>query len=143
MSAMSIDIESARKLVSPFYDLLNRPAGKAVAATMKDIAADSWRSYASETASKSRDEFVAQVIGFGKLIPDLAWTIAEVLVAGDRIVVRSEASGTPAGEFLGAPHTGRSFRIMTIDIHTVQGGKLTVAHHVEDWASALRQLAGK
>lgn len=32
---------------------------------------------------------------------------------------------------------------MTIDIHTVRDGKLAVAHHVEDWAGALRQLAGK
>ena len=66
-----------------------------------------------------------------------------MLLSGDRIIVRSEASGTPAGEFFGVPHSGRSFKIMTIDIHTVKDGKLVVAHHVEDWASALRQLAGK
>jgi predicted ester cyclase len=140
---MSIDINIAKEMVLPFYDLLNQPGTKAVAATMQKLAADDWRSYAGETVSKGRDEFVAQVIGFGKLIPDLAWSIKEILVAGDRIVVRSEASGTPAGELFGMPHTGRSFRIMAIDIHTVRDGKLTVAYHVEDWASALRQLAGK
>jgi hypothetical protein len=32
---------------------------------------------------------------------------------------------------------------MTIDIHTVRDGKLIAAHHVEDWASALRQLAAQ
>jgi hypothetical protein len=31
---------------------------------------------------------------------------------------------------------------MTIDIHTVMDGKLVAAHHVEDWASAIRQLSG-
>jgi predicted ester cyclase len=140
---MSIDINVAKEMVLPFYDLLNQPGTKAVAAAMQKLAADDWRSYAGESASKSREEFVAQVIRFGKLIPDLAWSIKEVLVAGDRIIVRSEASGTPAGEFFGVPHTGRGFRIMAIDIHTVRNGKLTVAYHVEDWASALRQLAGK
>ena len=138
-----MNINVARELVTPFYDLLNVPSTKAVAATMQRIASDDWRSWAGETASKSRDEFVAQVIGFGKALPDLAWSIKEVLVAGDRIIVRSEASGTPAGELFGMPHTGRSFRIMTIDIHTVKDGKLVAAHHVEDWAGALRQLAGK
>jgi hypothetical protein len=32
---------------------------------------------------------------------------------------------------------------MTIDVHTTRDGKLLAAHHVEDWAGALRQLAGK
>lgn len=133
----------ARSLIAPFYDALNNPAAKDVAALVTSVAAPEWRSYASETQSKSREEFIAQAIGFGKLIPDLAWTIKEVLVAGDRIVVRSEATGTPAGDFFGVPHTGRSFRIMTIDIHTVADGRLVAAHHVEDWAGAIRQLSGR
>ena len=43
---------------------------------------------------------------------------------------------------MGVPHGGRRFAVMTIDIHTVEDGKLVRAHHVEDWASALRQLKG-
>jgi len=135
--------EAARALIAPFYDVLNRPAQKNVAESVQSVTVEGWRSYASETMSKSRQEFIAQVSGFGKLIPDLSWDIKEVLVAGDRIIVRSEASGTPAGEFFGVPHSGRSFKVMAIDIHTVKDGKLVRAHHVEDWASALRQLAGK
>ncbi len=140
---MSSDSERAREVIQPFYDLLNQPGTKSVAATMQRIAADDWRSYAGEGVSKSREEFVAQVIGFGKAIPDLSWKVQEVLVAGDRIVVRSEATGTPAADLFGVPHWGRSFRIMTIDIHTVRAGKLAVAYHVEDWATALRQLSGR
>jgi predicted ester cyclase len=56
--------------------------------------------------------------------------------------VRSEASGTPAGDFMGVPHGGKRFSVMTIDIHTVEGNTLVRAHHVEDWAGALRQLKG-
>ena len=44
---------------------------------------------------------------------------------------------------MGVPHGGKKFQIMTIDIHTVKDGKLIAAHHVEDWAGAIRQLAGK
>ncbi len=135
--------ETARALIAPFYDVLTRPSQKNVAAIVSEIAVPEWRSYAGETVSKGREEFIAQVIGFGRAIPDLVWDVKEVLVSGDRIIVRSEASGTPAGDFFGVPHSGRSFKIMTIDIHTVKDGKLVTAHHVEDWASALRQLAGK
>ena len=86
---------------------------------------------------------MAQVTGFGKLIPDLTWDVKEVLVAGDRVIVRSEASGTPQGPFFGVPLGGKSFQIMTIDVHTVSDGKLVTAHHVEDWAGAIRQLTAK
>lgn len=138
-----MNTDSARSLIDPFYDALNRPSTKDVAALVAGVAAPGWRSYSSETQSKGREEFIAQAIGFGKLIPDLTWTIKEILVAGDRIVVRSEASGTPAGELFGVPHSGRGFSIMTIDIHTVKDGQLIAAHHVEDWAGALRQLSGR
>ena len=40
---------------------------------------------------------------------------------------------------MGVPHGGKSFRIMSIDIHTVKDGKLQRAYHVEDWIGAARQ----
>lgn len=133
----------ARELIAPFYDALNRPADKDVAALVRGATTPEWRSYSGETVYKGREELIQQVNGFGKLIPDLAWIVREVLVDGDRIVVRSEASGTPVGPLFGVPPSGRAFHIMTIDIHTVKEGKLDVAHHVEDWASALAQLSGR
>ena len=135
-----LTIEHARAVVAPFYDALNQPASKNVRALIESAAAPDWRSFAGEAASKSREEFIQQVIGFGKLIPDLAWHIKEVFVDGDRIIVRSEARGTPAGDFMGVAHSGKSFAIMTLDVHAVAAGKLVRAHHVEDWASAIRQL---
>jgi predicted ester cyclase len=135
--------ETARAIVAPFYDALNHPADKDVAALVEGAAVAEWRSFSADGVSKSRDEFIQQVKGFGKIIPDLAWTVAEVLADGDKIVVRSEASGTPAGDFFGVPHGGKSFRIMTIDLHTVRDGKLVTAHHVEDWAGAVRQLSAR
>ena len=139
----ALNKDAARALIAPFYDALNRPATKDVNALTNAVLAPDWRSFSGETASKSRDEFVQQVIGFGKAIPDLTWTIKEVVTDGSRIVVRSEASGTPAVALFGVPHGGKSFSIMTIDIHTVRSGKLAVAHHVEDWAGAVRQLSAK
>jgi predicted ester cyclase len=135
--------DQARKVVAPFYDMLNKPATKDLKALGESAMAPQWRSYAGENTFKGREEFIAQVGGFGKAIPDLAWEIKEVFVDGNRIIVRSEASGTPTGPFFGVPHGGKSFRIMTIDIHTVQDGKLVAAHHVEDWAGAIRQLSAK
>jgi len=140
-SAMST--AEARKLVEPFYSMLNQPASKDLKALSEQVLAPDWKSYSSETDFKGRDGFVAQVGGFGKLIPDLKWDIKDVLVDGKRIIVRSEASGTPVGPFFGVSPTGKSFKIMTIDIHTIKDGRAIAAHHVEDWAGALRQLSAK
>jgi hypothetical protein len=41
------------------------------------------------------------------------------------------------------PHTGKSFSIMSMDIHTIQGGHIQTTYHLEDWAGALRQLTGQ
>ncbi len=135
--------DAARRAVAPFYEMLNKPATKDLKALAEASMAADWRSYSGDKAFKGREEFVAQVTGFGKLIPDLTWDVKEVLVAGDRVIVRSEASGTPQGPFFGVPLGGKSFQIMTIDVHTVSDGKLVTAHHVEDWAGAIRQLTAK
>ena len=134
--------DDARSIIAPFYDALNAPASKDVRALVERIASPDWRSFSGEGVSKGREEFIQQVTGFGRLIPDLAWEIKQVIADGDTIVVRSEASGTPVADLMGAPHTGKRFAIMTIDIHTLVAGKLVRADHVEDWAGAFRQLKG-
>lgn len=45
--------------------------------------------------------------------------------------------GTPAGELFGVPHTGKSFKIMAIDIQTIKDGKIAQTFHMENWLSAL------
>ena len=45
---------------------------------------------------------------------------------------------------MGVPTDGtKSFKILTIDMHTVKDGKILETHHVEDWATAMRQLKPK
>jgi predicted ester cyclase len=134
---------SARSLLSPVYEALTRPGTRDVRALLESALAPEWLSYGSAGPPKTREEFVQQVTGFGRAIPDLAFEVIDVIVDGEKVVVRSEATGTPAGDFMGVPHSGRSFRIMTIDIHTVREGKSIAVHHVEDWATAMRQLAAK
>lgn len=131
----------ARAVIAPFYDALNKPSGKDVAGLLSKATGPGYQSCSgNEGPCNSADKVAAAMSGFGKAIPDLQWEVKEVLLAGNKIIVRGEATGTPAGEFFGVPHTGKSFRTMSIDIHTVEGGKITRSHHVEDWASALRQL---
>ena len=76
-------------------------------------------------------------------IPDLKWEIKEVLISGNHVIVRGEATGTPAGEMMGTPTNGKSFKLMSLDLHTIEGNKIARTYHVEDWQGAFRQVAQK
>jgi predicted ester cyclase len=134
------------KVVESFYaKLLTAGASEDLAADAEQILAADWTSIGDYSGKeKDRDTFVKQLVGFMQLMPDMTWKIEEMIVSGDRFVVRGRASGTPKGPFFGVdPPSGKTFEIMTIDIHTVQDGKIVNTYHVEDWAGALGQLRAK
>ena len=115
-------------------------AGKDAAAVMDKVLADGFQSIGSAD-TKTKQQLIGQIQFFHKLVPDLRWDIQELMTCGNQVVVRSIASGTPNGDFMGVPTTGaRKFPIMTIDIHRVERGQIQSVHHLEDWATALRQL---
>ena len=136
--AMSAD--EARSIVQPFYDFLSNPNDGVAANAARAKFDPDWQSYYSDNGSKGLDQTIKAIAGFGNAIPDLTWTIKDIKIAGDTVIVRGEATGTPAGELFGIPHSGNSFRIMSIDMHTVKDGKIVKSYHIEDWAGAMRQL---
>ena len=135
--------QAALAVVAPFYDGLNAAPGKDVVSVLRQATAPEWVSCGTNDVCGPREQVIAAIAGRHKAIPDLKWEIKEVLVSGNRVTVRGEATGTPAGEFMGAPHSGKSFKLMSIDVHTLQGGKMVRSYHVEDWIGAVRQLTAK
>ena len=130
--------------VQVFYDLLSNPGSKEQAAAFQDVTSEDWVSIGDYSGkSKSRDAFLGQMGGFAKLMPDLKWNVEAMHEAGDVVTVRSRATGTPVAPFFGVDGEGRSFDILTIDIHELEGGKIVRTYHVEDWAGGLQQLSGK
>jgi predicted ester cyclase len=136
-----ISAEAARERVAPFYKALNAEFAKDSAELIRQSTAPQWVSCRGNDTCNSRDEVIAGVGQRLKSVPDLKWEIKEVLVSGNQVTVRGEATGTPAGEFMGAPHSGKSFKLMSIDVHTLEGGKMIRSYHIEDWIGAVRQLA--
>jgi predicted ester cyclase len=139
-------MQDLKPLVRTFYDscLTVSPSADVsqVARVMGELLADDFRSInAAETKSKA--QLIGQVQFFWKLIPDLVWAPEELLQDDNKVVVRSQATGSPRGEFMGLTLDGsRSFRIMTIDIHTLVGTRIHQVHHLEEWTTAIKQLKG-
>jgi predicted ester cyclase len=132
----------ARVIIAPLYKNFSVPQGDVTENVRAGTTTD-WKSCVNDTGCRGQEESIKAFTGLAKMIPDLKLTIKEIITSGNKIIVRSEMSGTPAGEFFGVPHTGKSFKVMTIDIHTVKNGKLSYTNHLEDWAGALGQLRAK
>jgi predicted ester cyclase len=130
--------------VQTFYDLLSNPGSESHTAAFVESTSATWESVGDYSGkNKPRDAFLGQVGFFAKLIPDLEWSVQSMHQDGDFVTVRSRATGTPTGPFFGVDGQGRSFDILTIDIHELADGVIIRTYHVEDWASALQQLSGR
>lgn len=144
-SAQGLTDAQARAIIAPWYSLFNVASRGDVKVVQEQILTDDYESCSGYLPGEcwGRDTSVKVVGGFAKSIPDMTFEIKEVLVASDRVVVRGEVSGTPASDLFGVPLTGKSFKIMTIDIQTIEGGKIARTYHMENWLSALGQLRAK
>jgi steroid delta-isomerase-like uncharacterized protein len=72
--------------------------------------------------------------------PDLKVAIQDILQDGNKVIVRSEITGTQNGPFMGFSAKNRKLAIQAIDIHDFKDGKIARTCHTEDWLTGLHQL---
>jgi steroid delta-isomerase-like uncharacterized protein len=76
----------------------------------------------------TRDGFRQFISAFFAGLPDIHYTIEDVLADGDKVAVRLTAQGTQRGEFMGIPATGKQATWGEMHIGRMQDGKI-----VEHW----------
>ena len=135
---------SLKELVLPFYEkALTVNTETNPAAVLYDLLDDDFISYGT-IENKNSEQLIDQLGFFWKMIPDLVWAPQEIIESGNQVIVRSKITGTPnspEGKFFGVPTDGsKSFETMSIDIHTIENGKILKVNHIEDWATALKQM---
>jgi len=109
---------------------------------LEKVLADGFESHNGQEV-KNKETLIKQVIYFWQLMPDLKWEPHEKIVDGNKCVIRSVATGSPKGNFMGLELDGsKSFKIDTIDIHTIENSQIVKIYHLEDWATAIKQLKG-
>lgn len=131
--------------VRAFYsDILSDPASSTEARYYELFSPDVI-SIPNPPAGPGAQGMLDTVAFLGQVVPDLSWVPQEVIELEDgRFVVRGLATGTPIGPFFGVdPATGRSFEIMSIDIVTLEAGRVVQIYHLEDWTSAIAQLTAE
>src|ERR1700726_5219996 len=118
--------EQARAAIAPWYSLFNVASRGDVKAIQEQILTEDYESCAGYLPGEcwGRETSIKVVSNFASTVPDMKFEIREVLVAGDRVIVRGEVAGTPSGELFGVPHSPHRFRLLAVDIQTIRDGKI-------------------
>jgi steroid delta-isomerase-like uncharacterized protein len=92
------------------------------------------------TDPRGRGAGMKLLVSLTTVFPDLEIEIKDMIQEGNRVVVRSEITGTQAATFLGFPSKNRKISIQAIDIHEFEDGKIVHTWHSEDWLTGVRQM---
>ena len=134
-AARAADLEANKTLVRSFIDeVMNK---RQLDAVDRYLAPDFIEHNPNLPQGRDgRKQFVAAVLaGFS----DYRGEIVEILAEGDKVVVRTQWSGTQDGPFLGLPPSGNKVRFSTADFFRIANGK--VAEHWDVVDSLPRAVA--
>jgi len=73
-------------------------------------------------------------------LPDLRFTIQEMISEGDKVVVSWILSGTHQGEFYGIAPTNKKVSVEGITIHQIENGKILESNASWDRLGMMRQV---
>jgi len=78
--------------------------------------------------------------GFWSAFPNMHNEVKDMVVEGDKAVVRLVITGTQLGEFQGIPPTGKELSLVAIDISQYEDGKVKEEWSEFNMLSMLQQL---
>ncbi len=88
--------------------------------------------------------FEKGVLRWREIFPDFRAHVEEMLIVdADRVVTRVTYTGTQVLPWAGLPATGKSTRVIGIDIFRLSDGKITELWHSADHLELAIQLGGK
>lgn len=90
------------------------------------------------------EAFKGAVTSWHRIFPDFTATVEELIPVGeDRVVSRVTYTGTQKLPWAGLPETGRSFKVVGIDVFRVSEGRIVELWHSVDHYDMAYQLGGK
>jgi steroid delta-isomerase-like uncharacterized protein len=73
-------------------------------------------------------------------IPDLHYTILDLVIAEDKVTAYVRMTGTHRGDLFGMPATGRSIDVRQMQIEWIRDGRICEHWRITDDLTLLRQL---
>src|SRR6202795_5301134 len=97
-SAQNLSEAQARAVIAPWYSLFNVASRGDVKTIQEQVLTTDYESCSGYLPGEcwGRETSIKVVGNFASSIPDMKFDIKEVLVAGDRVIVRGDVTGTRA-----------------------------------------------
>ncbi len=73
-------------------------------------------------------------------MPDVKWTVEEIIAEGDKVMVRFTMNGTQTQPFMGMPATCKPIKVTAMNIYELKDGRIIREHGLPDLFSMLIQL---
>ncbi len=87
-----------------------------------------------------REGLAAMFRGYRSAFPDMALSVQDILVDGDKTVLDFSLRGTHRGDFMGIAASGRPFEIRGVVISRFRDGKIAEEWELMDVMGLLQQL---
>ncbi len=130
-------MDTYKQDVTLFYEAFN----KNDPALFDSILSESWVDIPMAPGQAAgRAGMKLMLAQFTATFPNFKVTIREVLQDENKVIVRSEITGTQREPFMGFPAKNRTMAIQAVDIHEFKDGKIVQTWHTEDWMTGLHQL---
>jgi steroid delta-isomerase-like uncharacterized protein len=126
-----------KKDVTIWYDAFNTKDPRLVDRILSEDWVDTPSAPGQPPGREGMKDLIAQLT---KTFPDLKVTNEEILQEGNKVIVRSQLTGTQRADFVGLATKNRAVNIMAIDIHEFRAGRIVRTWHTEDWLTGLHQL---
>ncbi len=131
-----MDDDNGRVMRRAFEEIMSRGN----VAVIDELFATDFAGHDTAGGTFGREEFKAGVLAMLAAFSDRRVTIADQLVAGDKVATRWRATAVHTGDFNGVGGTGREVSLTGISIDRIAGGRIVESWEVTDDVGLLRQL---
>lgn len=131
--------EIKTRMLNIFMDAFNH--GKLAA--LDTICAATMVDHSTAAASGQPNDlegFKKRVNGHRVGIPDLRFSITNMILEGDLVAFQWEMSGTNTGPYMGRPPSGNPIRIVGMNMERLENGKIVEHWSYPDKLAALQQI---
>jgi predicted ester cyclase len=137
-------LSAVRELITSFYNLHSSSSGSTQSSeTLSSLLTNDYVSYRNSSQAIPGRAFLLEVEYLRQSIPDLRWSIQDLIIDGNKAAVRLIVSGSPQGTFKTVSDLDGSvsFAMMALGVHVIANKQIRCSYQLEDWESALSQIS--
>jgi steroid delta-isomerase-like uncharacterized protein len=137
LAEVTMTKDQVQTYVAIFESAINKGDATAVEALLAPSLVDHapWPGQTADMAG-----FKAGLAGMKQSFPDLNVKVERTVAEGDLLSVQFQISGTQLGSFMGAPASGKTFKVEAMDIVRLSNGRVVEHWGVFDAAGMMGQL---